>query len=39
MASAEVDDLTPFAAIDDDEAEAMVNDAIALATLGPLPER
>jgi hypothetical protein len=33
MALLEVDDLTPFAAIDEDEAEAMVADAIALATL------
>jgi hypothetical protein len=33
MALLEADDLTPFATIDADEAEAMVADAIALATL------
>jgi hypothetical protein len=33
MALLEVDDLTPFVTIDEDEAEAMVADAIALATL------
>jgi hypothetical protein len=33
MALLEVDDLTPFATIDGDEAAAMVSDAIALATL------
>lgn len=33
MALLEIDDLTPFATIDDDKAEAMVADAIALAAL------